>query len=322
MLVELAASWNSYFLSLLAYIGSFHTFSHNTQEGDVPGWAFVSEVKGAVRHKRSYSSLWNRSSVGTKLYPGDKMFVEADSEVMLRYPALHASLYCSSPSMFTIDKNLANMRFKDKLFALSGKLDSSDNKKDPKAKPTPPPSKPDRNDFLQLIERPGDKGDLKVEPSAENKDEADKKLEQISFGLTDDEKSGRSTFLKFDTGVFSMVRQVHLLEWVFPRGTYDFVAAKFPSHMSAEVVNAPDNPVLYAYLWSELELTPKWSGVSRGKFRNVVIPEPGNYRMQIFSEDDSAVSDVVYVNASTAGQAKSRLIPETWEDGRARWVDE
>jgi hypothetical protein len=321
MLAWLSAAWKSFFSSLLVYMGSFNFFQAAPSEADNYAWAVVVEVKGEVRHKRSHSSLWGLTKIGTALYPGDKVYVEKNSQVLLRYPQLRASVFCSTPSMFSISRDLEHMRFQDKWFALFAMVDPiKESLKDPDGKPIPEPPKPKRDDFLKLLERPGDRDKMPAMSAAKTNDKENERLEELSFGLQDDGGRGNSRLLKFDTGVFAFVRQVEVLEWQFPRGVYDLASPSFPRRISFEVLNVKRNPVLHGYLWSERELTPRWSGVSRGKFTDVPIAAPGRYRIQVFAEDNSATSDVAWINATA--EASPGLIPDNWEDGRTRWLDE
>ncbi len=326
MLAELVQSWNSLFAAILASIGAFQNpppnADHTLDANKEPGWAVVTEVKGSVRHKRSFSSLWNTSKVGTVLNPGDHVYVEEGGEILLRYTKLKASLYCSTPSMFFIDKNLEHMRYQDTSFALFGVEAPVESAKDTKEKETKK-AKPKKQDpFQHLIERPGDNNSsLAQTAEIEKKKAIDTKLEELAFNLEDNPKrDGNSRSLKFNSGVFAFIREAELLEWKFPRGSYDFVSSQYPNNITVEVYNVKSNPVLFGYLWPQDDFRPSWSGVSRGRFVDVQIPEPGTYRMQIISEDSSAISDVLWIRATT--QKESDLIPKKWEDGRMRWLDD
>jgi hypothetical protein len=320
MLSQALAYWKSLFSSVLASLGAFSNQQAPANENRHPGWAVVSEVKGAVRHKRSHSSAWLLSKVGTKLFPGDKVYIEENAQVLVRYPKLKASVFASTPSMFTIERDLFHMRHQDRLFALYGLLGNEEKKTE--GSPEKEKHEPRHDEFLKAIERPGDRESL-IKDSAsklEKTTKEDPKLQQLSFNLTEDDTKGNSRNLKFETGVFSFVREVQLLNWVFPRAKLELVSKKFPTRVNVEVTNIATSPILIGYLWNSKRRTPIWSGVSVGKFNNVPIPAPGSYRLQVISEDNTAASDHIVINASKPGESK--FIPSEWEDGETRWIDE
>ncbi|MEY4066103.1 MAG: hypothetical protein RIR26_2311 [Pseudomonadota bacterium] len=312
------AGLNSLLEATLIFIGAVSPRTDDNYQSDKPAFALIAETNGQVRYKRSHSATWFDARMGTSLFPGDRIFVEEDGNILIRYPSLKSTVYCSTPSMFSITEDIELIRHRDRWFVAYAVLDPK--KEEEEDKNNTEETKREKNYFVETVEKPGDRDRLdKIKTTSGPKSES-KKLEQLSFELSENRATGFSRQLKFDSGVFSYVRQVNLLVWKKPRGKYDLVTQKFPAKIDVEVENSNPNVLLYAYLWKDKNLNPKWSGVSKSVFTNVVIPEPGRYKMQVFSEDSSAASDYLEINAT---QKRDRtIIPTTWDDGQTRWLDD
>jgi hypothetical protein len=290
--------------------GEFHA------ERTSRGWAEIAQVGGVVKYKKSNSSLWIAGRSGDQLTVGDLVFVDNKSSVLLRYPILKTSIYCSSPSLFAISSKMDHILHFERRYSLFGtfgdkKIEENLIEKNSILKDVLSP-------FNKTFERPGDRFAAKSDVTS-GKD-ANKPLERLEFGKSADNSESSSKKLQFDSGVFSFVREVSTLEWIFPKGDFEFYSETYPTVINVSVNNPDKLMPVYGFLWSNKSLFPKWSGVSRGKFRNVRIEAPGTYFLQAYSEDNSAASDFVRIEAKKG--KTNKFLPENWSDGEARWIDD
>lgn len=318
MFEHLTTIWNSLVIAIIGATSDHHP-AVETISLDRPrdNWAVISEVSGAVRYKRIHSAAWYDGRVGIGLRPGDKIYVATGGSILLRYPHLQASIFCSTPSLFIVEADLDHLRFFQRSFGLYGvKKGSASNEKNT-TKGTIDELNTDLQRFSSFLERPGDRSAITEVPTTQNQNSG--KLEDLSFSLEDDKQSGNSRTLKFQNDSFAFVRKVALIRWIFPKGNMELVSKSYPRTLVFEANNPDQRKLLYAFLWHDRAVKPIWSGASLGRWQ-ATIPGPGRYRIQALSEDNSAISDVLWITANTSQTGD--LIPEFWDNGTTRWINE
>lgn len=292
-----------------------NSFETKAREGK-RGFAVVATVNGSVKHKHAGSSLWMTSRVGDTLDPGDLVFIDNASSIMLRYPQKKTSIFNSKPALFEISENIGHMLHFERRFSLFGTFDKKPNlettgEKDSILKNFISP-------FGKTFERPGDR-DL-AQKNENGKSIGQNVESELNFNNIHVDSSGYSRTIKFGSNAFSLVREVDKIDWIFPKGDFEFFSESFPAEINIVLKNPNRSSWIYVFLWNSRSLVPKWTGVSKGRFRNVPIIEPGIYHLQAYSEDGSAASDWLKIDAKK-GKAE-RFFPEHWNDGQARWLDE
>jgi hypothetical protein len=102
----------------------------------------------------------------------------------------------------------------------------------------------------------------------------------------------------FNSGL-SLIRDVDKIPVISPIGLVILAARSFPADLPIRFEETWNQVGLWGFLWqTDATLTPIWSGFSRGSFPAIPIPGPGEYTLQIITEDESRTTEPIQITAS------------------------
>lgn len=251
---------------------------------DSPVYAI--DVEGEARYKRpSWLNWWPLKS-GIELQPGDLVYVEDFSKVVLFFISQDSIVTLPEGSLFHVGLTVPQM---SKLRTSGGV--SSDVASDAENKGVKDAANV-ASFSTRVIQNPA------IKKAGETEADAAKAEPQV---ITEDE--------------LKIVRNTRTLGVRYPGPNVEIHAKKFPTSIPVTFDVNEKTTRLWGYLWKGRELEPHWSSVAAAGFPRVPIEKPGNYVFQAMSEDELYASPAILIRAVQRGKSDFLPKPENWLEG-------
>ena len=243
------------------------------------------DVEGEARYKRPSWLNWWPLKVGVELQPGDLVYVEDASKVVLFFIGQDSIVTLPEGSLFHVGLTVPQMSKLRTSGGVSAELGGdSNNKKESTVSQA--------NFSTRVIQNP-----------------AIKKAGSKS-GNSDNSPVGA-----FSDDELKVVRNTKPLVVRYPAPNIEIVAENFPTSIPVTFDVAEKTTRLWGYLWKGKELEPQWSSVASAGFPRVPIEEPGEYVFQAQSEDELFASQAIMIRAVKRGEGDFLPKPENWLEG-------
>ena len=222
--------------------------------------AKIVALQGLVSVKRALENNWLYVDKGAYLHLGDKVFVQERSALEIEYLGVGASLLLDALSFTVIGSSPPQFsRFKSKA-GLTKKFGLK--------------SKGERTLAMQ------DKGERTL--AMQEAGSASEVVEQSRMAI--------KTRLEIDTDNIPVL---------FPEGNLQIFAHKFPAKIQVDLEQNWNQVGLWAFLWSVSadKIEPEYVGFKIGSRRIFEILKPGEYQLQLFSEDETRTTAPILISA-------------------------
>lgn len=250
---------------------------------DSPVYAI--DVEGNARYKRPSWLNWWPLKMGVELQPGDLVFVDDESKVVLFFITQDSIVTLPEGTLFHVGITVPQM---SKLRTSGGV--SSDISKKPEEKMKTPSA--EMRFSTRVVQNPS--------------------LKKAGESGSDEEKNSEVVLLEDD---LKIVRNTRNLPIAYPGPNVELHARRFPTSIPV-TFNVTDKRIkLWGYLWKGRELEPQWSSVAASGFPRVPIEKPGTYVFQALSEDELYASPAITIRALKRGAADFLPKPENWLEG-------
>ena len=227
--------------------------------------ARLSHVEGNIDYRPRGSINWVDLGDVRALHAGDLLFLKKNASADIEYANNGTSVHLSDEMLFRVTQKAPIHSKKVHVFG----IEKNNTSKTPSGKHSP---------FERGIA-------MNAKESAEG---GDGKNEQSEKG----EKSENR---------LQVNRNVSHIELAYPGDGSSFVVSQFPTKMLVKVANPKPESKYWVFVWGEGDtINPIWSSYSRGEFSDISIERPGVFEIQVFSDDETEVSDprkVVYVKS-------------------------
>lgn len=102
----------------------------------------------------------------------------------------------------------------------------------------------------------------------------------------------------FNSGL-SLIRDIDTIPVIYPMGQVILTSRQFPAAITVRFEDTWSQVGFWGFLWRvDSTLVPVWSGYSRGSFAAIPISAPGEYTLQIVTEDEARTTQPIRINAS------------------------
>jgi hypothetical protein len=250
---------------------------------DSPVYAI--DVEGEARYKRPAWLNWWPLKTGVELQPGDLVYVEDLSKVVLFFIGQDSIVTLPEGSLFHVGLTVPQM---SKLRTSGGvSADVSDNAEKKVKSPLS-----EARFSTRVIQNPSIR-----KAGAPDSDPANRPPEVIT------------------ENDLKIVRNTRTLNVRYPGPNIEIHASKFPTSIPVTFDVTEKTSKLWGYLWKGKELEPQWSSVAAAGFPRVPIEKPGMYVFQAMSEDELYASPAVMIRAVKRGEGDYLPKLENWLEG-------
>jgi hypothetical protein len=250
---------------------------------DSPVYAI--DVEGSARYKRPSWLNWWPLKMGVELQPGDLVYVDDESKVVLFFITQDSIVTLPESTLFHVGLTVPQM---SKLRTSGGV--SSDIGAQPESRMESPNA--EMRFSTRVIQNPS------LKKAGEGDSDAGKNTEVVV--LEDDLK---------------IVRNTRNLKIAYPGPNVELHARRFPTSLPVTFQVTDKRIKLWGYLWQGRELEPQWSSVASSGFPRVPIEKPGMYVFQALSEDELYASPAIMIRAVKRGSEDFLPKPEKWLEG-------
>jgi len=250
---------------------------------DSPVYAI--DVEGDARYKRPAWLNWWPLKMGVELQPGDLVYVDDASKVVLFFITQDSIVTLPEGTLFHVGLTVPQM---SKLRTSGGV--SSDISSKPEERMKEPNA--EMRFSTRVIQNPS------LKKAGESDSDAGKNTDVVV--LDEDLK---------------IVRNTRNLQIAYPGPNVELHARRFPTSIPV-TFNVTDKRIkLWGYLWKGRELEPQWSSVAASGFPRVPIEKPGTYVFQALSEDELYASPAIMIRAVKRGATDFLPKPKNWLEG-------
>lgn len=118
----------------------------------------------------------------------------------------------------------------------------------------------------------------------------------------------------FNSGL-ALIRDVDTIPVIYPLGRVILSAREFPVSLPLQLESTWNQVGLWGYLWRiEATLALEWVGFSRGSFAGIHISQPGEYTLQIVTEDEARTTQPIRISV----RRRNQLTLPTWPQASAQ----
>jgi hypothetical protein len=228
-------------------------------------------ISGDVRIKRAYSASWRQVFSQTALRRGDQIFTGQNGSVHMEYFGLGASVSLGPYSHFVVTSQ--------------------------------PPA------FTSFRRNFGAESGKGINSNKQGKARADAGAGAIA--LNRNKYVPLAGIVQEQTGI-TMMRDTDTIPILAPSNNVELYAKKFPTTLTVKLDETWNKTQLWGFLWKTSdEVTPEWSGYSRGSFAAIPIPSTGDYTLQIVTSDESRTSKPIQIRARKRGALVMPELPDT-----------
>lgn len=132
--------------------------------------------------------------------------------------------------------------------------------------------------------------------------------DNFTIAKPSDNKSGTIAAPRDELGI-EMQRDVTRIPVLEPVGNVTLFSKEFPAFLTLKFENTWDGIGLWCFVWASAadSSTPVWVGFNRGSFKEIPIPKPGDYMVQIITEDETRTTRPIFVSAKKRTPAFPQL---------------
>lgn len=125
------------------------------------------------------------------------------------------------------------------------------------------------------------------------------------------EGAKKSTSVQQNLGI-QMQRDITRILVIEPLGDVHLFARNFPTLLSVKFEKTWDEVGLWCFVWSTSAHSsePVWVGFRKGSVQDIPIEKPGNYIVQIITEDESRTTRPIVVSAKKRENGLPKFFPE------------
>jgi hypothetical protein len=246
---------------------------------------YVIDLDGEARYKRPTWLNWWNLKPGIELQPGDLVYVEDMSKVVLFFASQDSIVTLPEGSLFYVGVTIPQVsKLRTSGGLSSNAVKNSDGKIVSKASSARFSTRIVQNPNLQKAEAPAKK----------------------------ENEQGPEVSAYED---LQIIRNTRTLRVRYPSPYVEIYASKFPTSFPLTFEVDTQTGKLWGYLWSEREIEPMWSSVSVGGFPSVPVNKPGIYFFQATSEDELYASPAIMIRAFAREVAGLMPTPVEWIEG-------
>lgn len=246
---------------------------------------YVIDLEGEASYKRPSWLNWWPLKMGIELQPGDLVYVEDNSKVVLFFVTQDSIVTLPEATLFHVGLSVPQMSKLRTSGGVSSDISGSPEKK----------VKSDSTELrfsTRVIQNPS----LKKVPQKES----DFKESNDVVVLEDELK---------------IIRNTRPLKVAYPAPNVELHSRHFPTSIPVTFHVTDKRIKLWGYLWRGSELEPQWSSVAASGFPRVPIEMPGTYVFQALSEDELYASPAIMIRALKRGSVEFFPSPENWLEG-------
>ncbi|NBO38676.1 hypothetical protein EBU99_08845 [bacterium] len=228
---------------------------------------YTLDLEGEARYKKPSWLNWWPLKPGIELHPGDLVYVEDESKVVLFFLEQDSIVTLPEGSLFHVGLTVPQM---SKLRTSGGvSSEISDNAEKKVKSPLT-----EARFSTRVIQNPGIK----------------------KAGASDTDPSNHPPEIVTEEDL-KIVRNTRTLQVRYPGQNVEIIARQFPLSIPVTFDVNPKTGKLWGYLWKGKELEPSWSSVASSGFPRVPIEKPGTYVFQATSEDELYASPAITIHA-------------------------